>query len=213
MTSPCPGQGIAAVMRASTPATRTKHDAFYSWYFSYLSNHSSADTGYWPGKTASLTDQLGGAFHLYHIYHCFNKPWPHPQKVVDTTLSIQNKSTGMWLPFGPDKLSNCIDLDGVYALTRSSQLAGDSAVQPYRWGDVEAACALYVKTAHAQLSDPYNVLQGGWSENSHLIHGALFAVAECAAWFPGMVKTVRPWRRAGLGAAAADVNNKSCFYA
>ena len=45
-------------------------------------------------------DQLGGAFHLYHVYNCFNKTWLHPAKVVDTTLSIQNKTTGMWLPFG-----------------------------------------------------------------------------------------------------------------
>ena len=91
----------------------------------------------------------------------------------------------MWRPYGPDKLSNCIDLDGVYALARSAQLGGRT---PYRWDEVEAACSRYVETAHAQLTerDGYNVLEGGWSENSHLMHGALFAVAECAKWFPGM---------------------------
>jgi hypothetical protein len=35
-------------------------------------------------------EQLGGAFHLYHMYSCFNKEWLHPAKVVDTTLQIQN---------------------------------------------------------------------------------------------------------------------------
>ena len=122
---------------------------------------------------------------------------------------------------GPDGLSNCIDLDGVYSLTRSAQLAASTAshteggtTQPYRWDDVKAACTLYVSTAHKQLSNPYNLLHGGWSENSHLLHGALFAVAECQNWFPGLVVTARPWRRAGIGTERVGaVNSKSCFYA
>ena len=42
----------------------------------------------------------------------------------------------------------------------------------------------------------------------HLMHGALYAVAECQMWFPDLVRTVRPWRR-----AKGDVSDVSCAYA
>lgn len=203
-------QGIAAIIQSASPAVATEQYAgFVDWYFQYLHNQSSPKTGFFPGKTMDKTDMLGGAFHLYKAYSCFGKAWPHAEKVVDTTLALQNKSDGMWRvgDSGRDPgLSFCLDLDGIYSLTRSAQLA-QAEGKPYRWNDVEEACRRYVKTAHEQLTDPKNVL-GGWSKNSHLMHGALFAVAECQTWFPALVKTTRPWQRASGG-----LSERSCMYA
>ena len=208
-------QGLFALMRSARPADAVgRYGNFTQWYFDYLNNHSSRISGYWAGDTADLTDQLGGAFHIYKAYSCSGEKWPHPDKVVDTTLSLQNKSTGMWRTGDGGQnpgLSFCLDLDGIYSLTRSAQLAQGVVTtrrqEPYRWDDVKQACSRYVKTAHAQLSDPANVL-GGWAKNSHLMHGALFAVAECGLWFPDLTKTIRPWQRARM-----HLNNRSCMYA
>jgi hypothetical protein len=205
-------QGLAAVMRSSSP-NEVAFTEFYEWYFEYLRDHSDATTGYWVAKTKDKVNQLGGAFHLYKMFSCFNLSWQYPDKVVDTTLATQNQTDGMWRTGNGGThpgLSNCIDLDGIYSLTRSAQLVSTNSeeVAPYRWADVKDACDRYVRTAHMQLSDPANVLQGAWALESHLMHGSLNAVAECAQWFPELVKTVRPWRRAG-----GRMSARSCFYA
>ena len=76
-------------------------------------------------------------------------------------------------------------MDGVYAMTRSAQWSlvngTNSTAAPYRWKDVEAACDLYLRTAAQQLNDASNVVdsKGGYAQNTHLMHGATFAVAEC----------------------------------
>jgi len=144
------------------------------------------------------------------LYSCFIRSWPHAKAAVDATLLSQG-TTGMWRP-GHTKdpgLSYCIDMDGIYALTRSARLVDPDS--PYRWDDVKAACQRYLQTAVAQLSDRASVLgtgPGKWGNNSHLMHGALYGVAECLIWWPELVKTDRPWRRAS-GAESA----RSCAYA
>merc|ERR1712224_828737 len=121
-------QSLPGIARSADPSESFD---FYNWYFDWLGNHSNASTGYWSasqkGRSADLVDQLGGAFHLYHVYSCFGRQWLYPDKVVDTTLSIQDAKTGMWRVGGapkPSSLSFCIDLDGIYSLVQSARLAG-----------------------------------------------------------------------------------------
>jgi len=203
-------QCVAAIPRSANLSNVQRFAGFYDFYFAYLRNHSSPANGYWPGHTSDPVDMLGGAFHLYHMFSCANQAWPHPEKVVDATLASQNQTDGMWRTrhhTGHPGVSNCIDLDGVYSTARSALLASDTDGTPYRWDDVKAACSRYLKTAQAQLTDPHYVLHGQWAHDSHLMHGALNAVAECALHFPELVKTVRPWQRAG-----GALNDRACFY-
>lgn len=51
-----------------------------------------------------------------------------------------------------------------------------------------------------QILDP--LLYG---QDTHLLHGPLYAVAECQQHFPGLVRTRRPWRR--------WTDESSCIYA
>lgn len=51
-----------------------------------------------PGKTKDRVNMLGGAFHLYHTFNCFDEAWPYPAKVVDATLATQ-RADGMWEPY------------------------------------------------------------------------------------------------------------------
>ena len=78
---------------------------------------------------------------------------------------------------------------------------------------MEAACDRYLATAALQLSNDPSVLgkHSHWAQNSHLLHGALCAVAECATWFPQLVKTARPWRR--VMPTDEGLAERSCAYA
>ena len=184
----------------------------HDWAFKWLDAHADPATGYWAGKTPNRVHQLGGAFHMYHLYACFGREWPYAARVVDATLASQ-RADGMWHP----PPSTCIDLDGIYSLTRSARFVIDKSTStPYRWADVRGACEKYLRTAAAMLNNASIVLGNGgggeanrgYAQNSHLMHGALYAVAECQMWFPDLVRTVRPWRR-----AKGDVSDVSCAYA
>ena len=80
---------------------------------------------------------------------------------------------------------------------------------------MERAAVIFMLVArvHAQLTNETMVLghDSHWAMDSHLLHGALSAIAECATWFPALVKTTRRWRRV-LG-SDRDLAARSCAYA
>ncbi len=182
--------GIPAI-RLMTGQPGDGTEEFLENWKSWLDARVHPETGFWSRGLmqklklrGTLTkEEMGGAFHMYFIYEAMGRPWPLPEKIVDATLSLQNEN-GFW-----DKdVSYCIDLDGIYCLTRSSRNAGR-----YRAKDVEAACRRYLKRAEATLND--RAFLFGRYDNSHRLPGALAAVAECALFYPDMVKSMTPWRQ------------------
>ena len=152
---------------------------------------------------------LSGVFHIFHVYQCFDGAlWPHAAARVDTNLAIQDNESGVW--GGKHRwvdrehwttISSCIDLDGVYGLSRGSLGAGK-----HRWSEVQQACSKYLRTAQYILSNRTMVLDPGlYGGDTHLLHGPMYAVAECQQHFPQLVRTRRPWKR--------WTNNASCIYA
>ena len=86
-------------------------------------------------------------------------------------------------------LPSCHQLDGVWSLTRSSQLAAG-----YRRADVRAMCERYLTAAAAVMSNRSAVLDPVDYGDSHGLNGAMQSVAECARWFPELLRTRVPWR-------------------
>lgn len=90
-------QSLAAVVKLARINERIDGDAreeFFSWFFSYLNLTVSNSTGMWDGAPSqNLMHQLGGAFHLQHVYECFDGEykWPNPSAAVDSTLIAQHK--------------------------------------------------------------------------------------------------------------------------
>lgn len=206
-------QSLVAIVKLSQPTLPPQADAFWNFLFGYL-NQTSDSHGMWDGTPhQDAIHQIGGAFHVYHVYQCFpevpspDSPfvglgWPHSAASVDATLSAQDNSSGVWggkhdwvdrRSWGT--ISSCIDLDGVYTLTRAAKFASVNG-EPYRWAEVEGACRKYLRTASFLLNNRTQVLDPTlYGQDTHLLHGVLYAVAECQQHFPQLVRTRRPWRR------------------
>ncbi len=164
---------------------------FYDWYFDWLDKAADPNSGYYlQGLIHKLKimrkptkRELGGAFHMYYVYEFFNRKWPYPERIVDQTLRLQHEN-GLW-----DKdVTYCIDLDGIYSLTRSCRNANG-----YRNEDVKKAIENYLTTAEKIFNDRKFFFQS--YQNSHRLTGAINAIAECQKFYPELVKTAKPWRQ------------------
>merc|ERR1712166_1289879 len=181
-------------------------DSFAEWFFEALNSSISNSTGLWDGQPHQDTmRQLGGAFHIQHVYQCFGVSWPDAKRAVDTTLEAQHTGadgSGMWGYSGnwTDRdqwgaVSSCIDLDGVYSAARGSIVAAGGKQPFYKWDNVKQACKAYLRTAEFLLNNSTFVLgRTKYAGDTHLLHGPMYAVAECQQHFPELVKTIRPWR-------------------
>ncbi|HME53658.1 MAG TPA: hypothetical protein VKM55_15635 [Candidatus Lokiarchaeia archaeon] len=184
------GSHVWSGIPATLAMTGEGNDAFFTWYFDWFDAHVDPSSGFWRrGSLHKLrlflrpnANDLFGAFHMYYVYEYMGKQWKCPENVVDWTLKLQ-LDNGLW---GNTPEPYCRDLDGIYALTRSSRNAGG-----YRHEDVYEAVKRFLTTAEHALNDEAFVTR--YYKNSHHLPGALTAVAECQKFFPDLVKTPKPW--------------------
>ncbi|MFW5861111.1 MAG: hypothetical protein ACOCWZ_02590 [Spirochaetota bacterium] len=186
-----PGSHIVSGVPAVLAMTGEGTDEFYNWYFNWLDETADPHSGFWcRGLVHKLgiigkptKHEMGGAFHMYYVYEYFNRQWKYPEKIVDHTLRLQHEN-GLW-----DKdVTYCIDLDGIYCLTRSSRNAGG-----YREKNVLEAVVRYLAGAERILNNEDFFFKK--YTNSHILTGALAAIAECQKFYPHLVKTTRPWKQ------------------
>ena len=83
---------------------------------------------------------------------------------------------------------SCHQLDGVWAVTRSSAQAGG-----YRKQDVRQMCRRFLTGAAAVMNNRTLLLDTTVYGDSHGLNGALQAVAECGHWFPDLLLTQNKW--------------------
>lgn len=186
-----PASHIVAGLPAILHMTDGGSAPFWNTYFDWLDRTVCLETGFWSrgllhrlGLRRRLAMvELGGAFHMYFVYEARGRQWPLPERVVDASLALQHEN-GLW----DGDVSYCIDLDGLYAAIRSSRNAAW-----YRGEEVRAAVQRYLATAERTLCDRTFLFSR--YTNSHILTGALAAVAECSRWYPDLVATERPWRQ------------------
>ena len=189
----CMGHKIAsypAVLRMSNESTLFA--GFYDWWSGpgFLASHVDPATAMWCDRAAWAPPNcacLGGAFHMDLMLTNLSRGLFLPARLLNVSLGLQ-RTNGLWCG---DTAPGFIDLDGVYQVVRAAaQLGTDEA-----WALARGTCQTFLATAALVLNDPSKVLGNPYGENSHLLPGAVTAVAECAKWFPDAVKTVRPWRQ------------------
>lgn len=185
------GSHVISGIPAMLAMTNQGNEQFYDWYFDWLDSHANPDSGFYHlgvqhklgvNKIASK-HEMAGAFHIYYVYEWFNRKWPYPEKIVDHCIRLQHEN-GFW-----DKdVTYCIDLDGLYSMIRSSRNANW-----YRKDDVKQAVCRYLENAERALNDEKFFFEN--YSNTHILPGALAAIAECQKWFPELVKTAQPWKQ------------------
>jgi hypothetical protein len=186
-----PGSHAVSGVPAALAMTGGAPERFFDWYFAWLDREADPASGFWRrglvhrfGLVPRPTKHdMGGAFHMFYVYERFGRAWRYPERVVDESLRLQRRN-GLWDGDTP----YCIDLDGLYCALRSSRNSGG-----YREVDVLAAAKAFLATAERVLNDHDSLFVG--YPNSHRLTGALSAVAECALFFPELVRTPRPWRQ------------------
>ena len=177
------GPGVAA----SLAMTGEAPNGWFEWFFEWCNKMVDPKTGYWRlgfiHKLGMISKhEMAGAFHFYYIYEFFERPLPYPEKIVDWTLRLQHEN-GLW----DKEVPYCIDLDGVYSLTRASKVANN-----YRKADVTRALERTLHTIVTCLNDKEFVFKN--YRNSHRLVGALAAVAEIQKYLPDHLDTPRRWR-------------------
>lgn len=105
----------------------------------FLRDSQDPATGYWgTDKGASLKHGMAGAIHLYMLFDFLGRDIPFKDKIIDSTLSLQ-ESDGLFSWYGGG--GTCDDLDAVETLAIMGRLTD------HRWVDVEAA----LKRVHAAV--------------------------------------------------------------
>jgi len=171
------GGGIGAIF-ATLGLDSYPHENFFDWYFKWLDEHADPEVGFWrigwnhKVKKRLTKQELGGSIHYYWIYEFFKRPIPYPERVIDSTLKLQNEY-GLWDGF----VSYCIDLDAIFALLRClNQTNG------YRKIDIEQAIIKYLDHTIFMLNDKDFLFKH--YNNTHKLTGCLEAIAEIQKYMP-----------------------------
>lgn len=178
------GGGVGAIFATTN---RLPHNNFFKWYFEWLNKNADPKVGYWrigwnhKLKKRLSIQELGGSIHYYWIYEYLNHPIPYPEKVIDSTLVLQNE-WGLW-----DKdVSYCIDLDAIFALLRCQKL-----LPSYREQDINNAILKYLDYTIPSLNDR-DFLFNRYA-TSHKLTGSLGAIAEIYKFHPELFDLPKPW--------------------
>lgn len=181
------GGGIGAIF-ATLGEKWYPHKKFFSWYFNWLDKHADPDVGFWrigwihKLKRDRLTkNELGGAVHYFWIYEFLDHPIPFPERVIDATLTLQNK-WGTW-----DELySYCIDLDALFCLTRCCK-----QTDGYRKDDIKMAILKYLDYIVEKINKRDFFFKN--YQSAHTLTGFLSAIAEINKFMPDLFQFHEPW--------------------
>lgn len=160
-------------------------DKWFDWYFTWLDEQVSPKTGLWHRAfwnyfyhQPTLID-MGGAVHFYWIYEAMNRRFPYPEKLIESTLSLQ-KSSGLYknYPF-------CIDLDGNFNIIRAYLQLTPEGQAKYRDDVYQSAKRNFEAVVRALMEKPLEEMY----HDSHGLPGALAALVECTR-LPGFQYSV-----------------------
>mmetsp|Transcript_23003 Transcript_23003/g.58332 ORF Transcript_23003/g.58332 Transcript_23003/m.58332 type:complete len:356 (-) Transcript_23003:121-1188(-) len=176
--------GIPAVviMNGTLP-----YDNYWEDYFSYLEKYVSPKTGFWGRELAPLLPKLfemGGATHMYWVYHARGQPLLYPKQIVDSTLALQqsNGLYGSGVPY-------CRDLDGMFdSYTASIQSGG------YRKEDVMQAMKKTMDTIEIVMNDEKQLFEQ--YTNTHHLAGVVQAAAYGCKILRNCTGVAATWRSA-----------------
>ena len=127
--------------------SRACDPAWLDYVFQWLDDNLDEQTGWWRKGTV-YTDRhqpLGGSVHIMPIYQHHGRPFPYPERVIDSVLALQLPN-GRWLNRAKDRdqIMHYLELDALYALSYAQSLAPG-----YRADDIMKAVNRYADLVYA----------------------------------------------------------------
>jgi len=181
------GGGIGSIFATLGPE-HYPHEKFFNWYFNWLDKNADPLVGFWrigwihKIKKKRLTKhELGGAVHYYWVYEFLKHPWPYPEKIINSTLLLQNEK-GTW----HKNFSYCIDLDAIFCLTRCCKQTNG-----YREEDIKNSLLKYLDYVIEKMNDKRFLFETYVS--AHKLTGYVCAMAEIYNFMPEVFDLTRPW--------------------
>jgi hypothetical protein len=119
---------IAAALYATwqweeEPAIAHALHALLDW----LDGHQDPETGFWGLRLeASLLEKMAAAYHFLPFYFCMGRALHHPERMIESTLSLQQPD-GLFHPDGGG--DTCLDVDAVDILVKCSLVTPHLAPQ------------------------------------------------------------------------------------
>jgi hypothetical protein len=146
----------------------------------WLDANVDPDTGWWrKGVPHSDRHQpLGGSVHILPIYEHHERPFPYPERVIDSVLALQLER-GDWLDREGIHVFSYLDLDALYALHYMQTL-----VPEYRKADIDAALDRYAAGVEEDMPKFRSWLKPGSKLHPH----AMLAAIGCF----GLLQQFRP---------------------
>ncbi len=187
---PWPASHDAAGAASALAITGEAAPGWFETYFDWFNAEADPDTGMWRrgrmlpvDEWPGLFSNLGGSFHYHFVYDYFRQPWPYPDRVIDTSLSLLYDSAGS---FAETEIG-FKDIDLVFCLSRARRQTA------HRFDEVGAALSLLADRVAALLRDP-DYLASDHLDDVHTTFGAVCTVAELQRAVPGSLGTPVPLR-------------------
>lgn len=109
---------IMFVLNSFIYENEVKNKEYITHILDWLDNNQNQETGYWDiNNNTSYFRQMAGAYHYLFFYTYFDRQINFLEKIIDSTLKIQNKD-GLFSYSGGG--GSCDDLDAIDILCRAS---------------------------------------------------------------------------------------------
>jgi hypothetical protein len=148
-------------------------------FFHWLDKENNPTTGMWRigQPAANDLEALGGAFHIWPLYAAVDRPLPHPERVIDHVLDLQQPSGSFEVGgFGYG------NMDGVWVLAYLMPRTG------YRRAEVRAA----LEAGLDGLIELYNTERGAFFTDAHGTESRISTLGILSQALPERVQG-QPW--------------------
>lgn len=110
--------------------------------FAWLDEHLDRETGWWAKGIphADRHQALGGSAHILPVYQHHHRPFPAPERLIDSVLTLQLPDA-RWLDAPGHYPVSYLELDALYALKFAGDLAPD-----HRAGEIRDAVRRFGQT-------------------------------------------------------------------
>ena len=162
----------------------------YEWirgYFDIFNKYCDSSSGLWisePCDEFSVHLRMGDAFHYLFNYSHFNEPFPYPDALIDSCISMY-KNGNMPETFG--RQFHFIEMDWVYCLNRASRQT------PHRFFEIREILKSFAEDYVLYLeSVDWDNDMG--ADDLHLLFGVTCCLAELQQALPGELISSVPLR-------------------